>query len=175
MPFVINAFMALWKVLATHCHYVIKCYVLGQHPWTNIISLLVIIQCQWICICMYYFILFVSGLYLLWVPDVLVYFVLFIFILFVCFLMILTLSVLNWTIKWGKSYFFMLNWTIKLGDSYVCLPHVNPEPYCPATNLCWSGPWVYLLGLELLLMVICAGVPLLAMQSSSYHIKYAWS
>ena len=33
----------------------------------------------------------------------------------------------------------MLNWSIKWGKSYFCLSHVKPKPYWSAAYLTWSG------------------------------------
>ena len=68
IPFVITSFLALLTDLTNWCHDVAKYQILIQHPWTNckfVMSLQLIMLCQWIClyICMYHlFILFICVL-----------------------------------------------------------------------------------------------------------------
>ena len=117
------------------CH---KCQVLLWHPWTNFICLLFLFRwlcCvnEFVCICMYYFaFLFICVyIYFEFLVSLGILCYLF-FILFACSLVIPTPGMLNWSIRWGKSYF--------------CLSHFNPESYQFATFLSLSGSWIIFCG-----------------------------
>ena len=80
---------------------------------------------EFVCLCMCYIAYFISlCMYLLWFHGVLGYFVLF-FIMLVFLFMIVTLSVLNWSLRWMKSCF--------------CLTGISPKPYWSVTYFTWSG------------------------------------
>ena len=86
MPFVINAYVALWTAPSNQCNYVTKYQVLIQHPWVNcmcVLCLQVSMPHQWFCLCMHLLIAhFISCIlyyyeFLVCLGSYLIYFILF--------------------------------------------------------------------------------------------------